>query len=1110
MLTILMGRAKSGKSERILSEIRRLGDTGRQILLVPEHASHAAEVDLCACCGDTASRHAEVLSFRRLASRALAVTGGLSDVTLDAGGKLLTLQKALSETAPALKLYRRPSRRPEFLRELLSLFDELISYQVTPELLAEKAADMTGATREKLEDLSLLYGAYLARLFRPGADARDRMSKLCDQLEPSGYIDGKDIFLDGFSYFTGQEMKVLSVLLRRAHSVTVTLLGEDGGRNELFGASLRTREALLRLAAEEGCPSAVRTLPSAPPRCPLEYLERGFFGSDEPWEGQAGEIRVREAATVFSETEQTAAEIRRLVSSGECRYRDITVAVRNLDDYADAIQNIFERYEIPVYLSRRSDILETPALTAITGALDAVTGGEEYEDVFRYLKTGLAGLAPEECDRLENYCLTWEIHGAMWLSDTPWTANPGGYGAPWTDAQTRDLEEINALRLRVKEPLSLLSEGLKAAETADGKVEALYSFLERLHLQEALEEQMHRLAEEGQLQRAEETAQLWEILCGVLDQFVEILRGEAMDSQEFVRLFRQIVTQYSVGTIPVSLDQVTVSEITRNDRHTVRYLFLMGANDHVLPSPGTGGGILNDDDRDELSSRGVRLAPRGMEQMSLELQNLYAALAQPTSGLTVSYPVGDVSGAELRPAFVTARIFRLFPSVRLEHESIDKEYRLTASIPALETAGQRPGGALWRYFASRPERAGQLRAMERAALARRGRLSHPAVETLYGTRLALSASRVEKLNSCHFAYFMEYGLRARERAPAAFDAPQIGTLLHYILENVTREAMARGGFRETADGELKALTERYLDEYAQREYPNFRDRSPRFRYLFSRLRQAAWSVVRETAEELRSSDFVPLAFELSFGDRGQLGAVTITEPDGELRLGGKVDRVDGWLKDGRLYLRVVDYKTGKKSFDLAEVRMGLDLQMLVYLFALQREGSGYFGHPIEPAGVLYLPARDPVLPAERSVTPEKLRELREKTLRRSGLLLGEPEVLRAMEHSALTEPHYLPVRVGRDGSLSGSLATAAQLGKLSGYLGRLLEQIGGELLGGNIDADPCCRSEEDSFCRFCPWASACHFEDGRDGDHLHYITPVKTETFWQQVEESGKERGGHE
>ena len=257
MLTILIGRAKTGKSDMVLAQIAALGDNGQQILLVPEHASHQAEVDLCRACGSTASRHAEVLSFRRLSDRVLSITGGIAQVSLDGGGKLLTLQRALREVAPSLKVYRRPSQKPAFLRQLLDLFDELRCYEVTPRLLYEKAEGLEGATGDKLRDLGLLYGAYEERLCRNGRDTRDRMTRLCDHLEESGYMAGKDVFIDGFTYFNAQERSILSVILRQVASVTVTLLGEADSREEIFASALKTMGQLRRLAEREACPVRV-------------------------------------------------------------------------------------------------------------------------------------------------------------------------------------------------------------------------------------------------------------------------------------------------------------------------------------------------------------------------------------------------------------------------------------------------------------------------------------------------------------------------------------------------------------------------------------------------------------------------------------------------------------------------------------------------------------------------------------------------------------------------------------------------------------------------------------------------------------------------------------
>ena len=1095
-LRIWMGRANTGKSRRVLEEIKERGKPA--ILLVPEHASHGSELDLCQLCGPAGTRYVEALSLQQLASRVLEKTGSLADGALDAGGKLLLMQLALREAGPQLTVYARPSKRAPFLQELVALCDELASCRVLPETLADAAEVLGGSSGEKARDIALIYAAYTAHLYRDGEDHRDRMEKLLENLEKSGYTEDKAIYLDGFTYFTAQEMKLIGILLRTAASVTVTLLGDDGDW-EIFQQSIRAKGRLEQLALSCGVRCVVETMPAKVPKDALSHLSEHFFGPLDPWPGDCAGVELVKADSMFAETEYVAAKILELVRTQNYRFRDIAVAARNLDEYAATIENVFERYGVPVYLSRRSDVLEKPVLSLLAGALDAVTGGYEYEDMFRWLKTGLAGLTDEECDKLENYVIAWDIHGSMWTRDEDWTANPDGWRETFTDAQTERLAELNALRIRVSGPLRRLAEGLKEHEGATDKLRVLWDFLEELGLSRQLEERTARLEALGELQRAREYGQLWELLCGVMDQFADTLGDMKLDREEFARLLKLVLTQYDVGTIPVSLDQVQASQITRNDRHRIRAMFLMGANDHVLPAVQTGTGLFTREDREKLTELGIELAPSGMEIFHIELQNLYATLTQPTEKLYITWPAADLSGTALRPSFVVERARTLLPGVK-ESLANPQDCRLTAPLPALELAGGERGGPLWQYFAESERYRPALSAMDRAAQMQRGKLSKAAVEVLYGKRCRMSASRIDKINSCHFAYFMQYGLQAKERTPAGFDASQVGSFLHFVLEYVTREALDCGGFAKLEEKELSRLTNAAVDEYVRVSLPEFDKRDERFKYLFRRLRKTVRTIVANVADELANSDFVPLAFELGFGDGETMPAVSVQFGDASLSVAGRVDRVDGWLADGKLYIRVVDYKSGKKSFDLSDIKYGLNIQMLLYLFALEREGKNVFGHDIVPAGVLYLPARDVLISKPRGTDPETIRAALDKELRRSGLVLSEPEVLKAMEHSALTEPRFLPLTV-RSGKVLGGLANAEELGKLGRYVDLLLEKIVKDLHGGIIDADPCYANENDNACMYCEFASACNFTDGEGGDRRRPLRPVSREELFGSIQE---------
>lgn len=1114
MLRLLMGRARTGKSERILNEIANAGrehPEHRQILLVPEHASHVAEVDICRACGDTASRHAEVLTFKLLASRVLSLTGGSADVVPDSGGKLLLLQRTLQELAGVLKVYCRPSRRSAFLKSLLDLMEELSAYAVSPEVLLDSVQDMEGEGGDKLRDIALIYSVYLAKLHADGRDARDRLEKLEEQLEESGYIDGKDIYLDGYSYFTGRELRILRIMLRRARNVTVALLGSEED-SELFSESLRVRDRLLAEAKDANTEVRIETLKIGAAKTVLDHVEHCFFRERSAWNGDSGSVRIMESPDIYTELERTAAEILRLVREDGLRFRDITVTARNLSAYQSMLETVFARYGVPLYSSGRSDILQQPIASFVLSALDAATGGFEYEELFQCLKTGLAGLTPAECDLLENYVITWDIHGPMWLHDSPWAAHPGGYGKDWDEEALADIQKINELRRRVSMPFGRLYRGLQE-DTAREKVLALYRFLEEVRLPEVLEEQTKRLYVTGEMQRAEETAQLWGILCDTLDQFVDILGGLRMEAEEFARLFRLILTQYSVGTIPAALDRVNLSEMTRNDRHTVRALMILGANDGVLPSVENGGGILREEERLALEERDIVLSPHGLSVLHLEFQNLYAALAQPTERLYVSYPVTDAKGGELRPSFVVGRLREICPKVRVEKADSGKLYRLTAPVPALEYAGEHMDGRAWRWFEQNGAYQPVLAAMRRAAADERGSLSREAVRSLYGKSITLSASRIDKARSCHFAFFMQYGLRVKPRAAAGFDAPQVGTFIHDVLEHTLSAAREAGGIKTISVDELHRMTRESIRAYIDRELPDLEKKNARFRYLFRRLCDSAYRMMDEVADELRESDFIPLSFELSFGSGGQMPAITMHEDESEMRVVGQVDRVDGWMHDGKLFLRVIDYKTGRKSFDLSELRYGLGIQMLLYLFSLEQMGGRYFGaERIAPAGVLYTPARDEILPLPRDADEETIRREMQKTLRRSGMVLFDTTVLQAMDHSVLEGSRRLPISVrrNRDGgiSLSGGLATAEQLGKLSRYVQKILCDIAKEAGEGNIDADPVMRSPQETACTYCPYVQACHFEPGRGRDRYEYIVKTEPDAFWEYVGHAAVKKKG--
>ena len=1108
-LNLLLGRAGCGKTAAVLGAIAASGGARRQILIVPEQHSHDTERRLCEAAGNSVSLYAEVLSFTRLASRVFSVTGGLAAPTLDAGGRLLLMHAAVKGVAAQLKVYQRPSRKPAFLSGLIATADELKSCCVTPEALWTAGEACGGPEGDKLSDLSLILGAYDALTARQGADPRDTLTRLAAALEKSGWARGADVYLDGFTDFTPQERLVLRQLLRQCRSVTACLtcdhVEEDEGGCGVFSPARKTARRLLELARDAGVSREIRVLP---PRREgkteaLAAVEAALAGEAvEPLGGARPDIRLFAANTPYSEVEWTASEILRLVREEGFRFRDIAVAARSMEGYAQIIETVFARYGVPVFLSRMADILQKPILALITAALDTVAGDYRYDDLFRYLKTGLTGLSAEECDLLENYALKWDLKGGRWTQKGDWTMHPRGYGLPWREGDAALLQRLDAVRRRVVEPLEKLRR--HGDRTGRGQAVALYAFLEDIGLPARLTERNAALLERGEPALAAEYGQLWDILCAALEQCAGILGEVPMEQDEFAQLFSLVLSQYDVGAIPVSLDRLTAGEMPRLAHKRCKALFLLGADDMSIPQAAPSPGLLNDDDRSLLSSFGMELAPCLTDKLYRENTIVYETCALPSHRLFVSWAAAGPEGEERRPAHLVSRLRGLFPGLKvLQEGALDGSFRLAAPRPALELAGRFPAaGAALKAL---PEYAPLVARMEQAAGLERGSLSRGAVDALYGRQVPMSASRMDKYKSCHFSYFMQYGLRAEPRRSAGFQAPEYGTFVHYVLEHVLRELTMENGELIIGDGgrgELRAATRRAIERYIDEELGGLEQETPRFQYLFRRLLKSVYAVVENVAEELSASDFKPVAFELGFGEGKDLPPVSLTVDGVTVSVSGFVDRVDGWVKDGRLYLRVVDYKTGRKSFDLTDIWNGLGLQMLLYLFTLEGEGRDVFGREIVPAGVLYLPARDAVVAGSRGMSEEERRRKVDAELRRKGLILDDPEVLEAMEHPGEGGIRFLPVKVSaKTGAISGqALVSAERLGRLEKHTGRILREIAGELAAGNIAADPFWCGPEHNACQWCEYAEACHFEEGRGGDRKRYLPPVTGEDFWTAVE----------
>lgn len=1105
MLRLVLGTAGTGKTAMITREIsqKALEGEGSLCLIVPEQYSYEAERELCAVCGDGISLSAEVLSFSRLSLRVAQElgTGGRSYV--DGGGRLLCMNLALREMGHSLSVYSAAARDSRLQQELLSAVEEFRTAGVTSDDLLSAAGDSSGQLSAKLKDLSLVMEAYEAVLANGRADSVHRLQRLAETIAESSLGQNGQFYIDGFTDFTAAELAVIRAIMKCGAPLTVCLTC-DGlfSDSEHFRPAVAAANAVKRMAEELN--TEVEILSSEPETAedasPVRFLAGHLFlHTPEKREITDGSVRIFRAPDIYAECELAAARALELVRETGCRYGDIAIAARGFSDYLAPLEDVFRLYGVPLFTAGRGSVLQKPVPAFIESAFRVIQGGWDTEDVLAYIKTGLTGLTQEETDVLCSYAVLWGIKGSMWYRPEPWKLHPGGFGQAETEQSAELLSRIDSLRRSLAKPLQKLSQNGKAAQTASEQVKVFTDFLEEIALPLTLERHAEALDKAGLNRQADEFVQLWGLVCRTIGQTVDILGSRPITQDEFSKLFLLTLSSYDVSSIPFSADTVSAGELDRMRRRHIRHLIILGASDDRIPMPSENGVLLSDEDRDALSALGINLGGRD-DSLARELSLIYNCVSLPSDTLTVCYAASDLNGAACRPSLLISRAEMLF-DIPVETVNAEK-LKLSALGPAfLLAAGSDeagPCGAVARAYFSRTE-AGRthLEQVWKRAEDELGSLSSGAVKSLYGSEISISPSRADVFFSCPFQYFLRYGLRLNEKEQAGFEAPELGEYMHFVLENCAREISGSVGF-ENADSALtSSLADKYTDIYIERKLGGFQDKSARFVFLFNRLRDSVKRVVSDMVRELARSDFRPLDFELAFSGDGQLPPIHLSDGENSLYIEGIADRIDGFFKDGKLYIRVIDYKTGRKSFSLSDVWYSMGMQMLLYLFSLESTGKARYEGEIVPAGVLYVPARDLVVSAPGDLTDSELAAERSKALRRSGLLLSDPTVLNAMEHG--DSPEYIPVKY-KDGTpvQTDSLANSEMLEKLRVHVeGRLLE-LSGDISRGMIEALPGWKGPQDNACVYCPYKRVCRFDGSKDS--CRSLETVSAAEFWSRLE----------
>ncbi len=1128
-LELILGSSGSGKSYQLYQKI--IGQSidnpkGNYIVLVPEQASMEAQKELVRLHPNKGIMNIDVLSFGRLAYRVFEELGVRQYPVLDDTGKNLVLRKIMGKYQKELSLYGSKMNTPGFIAEIKSMLSEMYQYGIREEELEEMLAlaEKKPMLKAKLSDLKTIRQGFEEYMAETYVTKEELLDVLCCVAEQSELIQKSVICLDGFTGFTPVQYRLLGILMKCAKDVyiTVTLPEAENpnkiyGEQELFYLSKTTIAKLRALADEVGVGSELRicNMQNYPPRFKdapaLAALEANLFRYPyKPYRELNGEIELTQAQNPAKEAEGVVRKIWHLVKEKGYRYRDIAVISADMEQYGDILKEAFDKQGIPCFIDKKNTIMGNPFVEFVRSALMILKENYSYESIFRYLRTGLAGMERADIDILENYCLALGIRcRSDW--EKLWTRST-------REIIPEKIDVVNALRCQVVEDIAPIATAWTNRKlTVTEKMTELHAFIRKHGIQEKLAEYEQEFAEAGKKGLSKEYSQTYALVMELFDKIVTLLGEEQIELRELSDILDSGFEEIKVGIIPPSVDMVLVGDMERTRLKDIKALFLLGVNDGLIPRSGVKGGILSQAEREFLKENQITLSPTVRENAYIQKFYLYLNLTKPASFLHVSFSRTSADGKALRPSYLTGTLKKLFPALEIrsgedaeamEYLTTPKasmEYFLKGLKEALAGQATKEWRELYSWYLKDAEFSDKVKTYIKAAFAREAetKIGALAAAKLYGPQPIHSVTRLEQYSACAFAHFLSYGLRLKAREEYELLSMDLGNMFHSAMERYSKKLAMEGlEFADVSEEKRKALVEECIAEITTDYGNSILASSARNAYFINRLTRITDRTVWALQNQLKKGRFKPVSYEISFSRMDGLKALTIPVENGEeICLQGRIDRMDLYEDENSVYVKVIDYKSGSTTFDLPSVYYGLQLQLLVYLdAAMEMEKRKHPGKLIVPAGIFYYNIKDPIvdvsdLPEDTDIEKELLAKLK-----MNGLVNAGEEVIRLMDNSFDKKSQVLPISYNKDGSLSrtSSAMSKEQIDEAISYARESMGKMGKEMLAGNIAAEPYEKGNR-TACDFCDYKAVCGFDETQSGYQYRRLRDFDKDEFFRRI-----------
>lgn len=1160
-LQLLLGGSGFGKSYMMYDQVVQKSIAHPEknyFIVVPEQYTMQVQKTIVRMHPDHITMNIDVVSFGRLAYRFFDELGLDVLTVLDDIGKSMVVRRVVNRELSKLKMFQGNAGKAGFISEMKSTISELLQYHISPEDLQtvlEQLADRP-ALKGKITDIEKIYGSFMSYISEKYITTEEILDRLVHVIDQSKLARRSEFYFDEFTGFTPSQYDLLGELMLLSSVIQISLtvdaredVYQPAKPYELFHLTRETiyklNKLCLKLGIERDEDIVLPNVRRFASYSALAILEKNIFrnyayiekcASAETFSGHQilnadGEVEIYVMQSPSAEMAFVTQEILKLCREG-LKYRDIAIVTGDLSSYGHIVESAMKQANIPFFIDQKKDVLANGFIEFLRALIDVIVEDFSYNAVFRYLKTGWTNILMTDIDRLDNYVLAAGVRGySMWSKP---------FERHYRGITENELTYVNQIREEVMTWLVPVKEAFREqTKTAGHFSETLLDFLVQHDMEVRVQKKSEWFEAQGELSLAKEYQQIYQVAADIFARIKEIIDDDVISVRNYRDILDAGFNEAKVGIIPPAVDQVMVGDITRTRLDSVSVLFFIGVNDGVVPGAVKDGGLINDRDKEALKDCQFELSPTGKQDLYTQHFYIYSMLTKPSRRLVISYTKADSSSKMMRPSPLIARILKILPDVYVKDVADIGANTQLYSLGAIRkylAKGLRESREielpklwfdLYLWMTEHTNAAFSAKKLMDMAFAvhEDTPLSKAAVKALYGNVLEGSVTMLEKYAACAYSHFLSYGLGLNERQEYHLSAPDLGILFHSALELFSKQlADSEYSWHSMPENIRCHIVDQCVETVAADDRNLILTDNFRNRFILGRLKRMVQRTVWALQMQMRRGSFEPADYELRFDSSRAQGTLNLALSEQEvLKLVGVIDRLDMYETDDEIYVRIIDYKSGTKKFDMAALFYGLQLQLVVYMEAamdLKSRQTG--GKKVIPAGILYYNINDPVVQIDSASLYENDEESEQdvmikaqidnailKALMMNGLVNSGDDIIRYMDAHIDGASDIIPVTVNKDGSLSksSSAASTEDFEHLFAYTADKVKNLGRDIMNGSIGVHPYDRGARGHGCNYCPYKAVCGFDEDMEGYTANHIREMSKDEVWQRMNKEETKHG---